>query len=202
MRSTACCGRDADAVLGEAHALPEHLAQRRGHRRQRHLRHALALGPVEMAADDDLGALADQLADRRATGARCRVRSVILPSRTGTLRSARSSTRLPATSRPSRVRKDMVISPSVMAPCSPSRLRESAVAGRGRRSVRWPGVPRRLSRDGRGEGRFTGCRTARPCRTSGWRSPTRCRTSPSPAPARRPPPRSASHRRCRTPGCG
>src|SRR5690242_19466225 len=40
-----------------------------------------------------------------------RVRSVILPSRTGTLRSARNKTRLPATSRLSSVRKGMLIAP-------------------------------------------------------------------------------------------
>ena len=46
-------------------ALAQHLAQSRGHRRQRHLRHALALRAIEMAADDDLRALADQFADGR-----------------------------------------------------------------------------------------------------------------------------------------
>ena len=51
---------------------PSTCAERRGHRGERHLRHALALGPVEMAADDDLGALAGELADggRQAFDAR------------------------------------------------------------------------------------------------------------------------------------
>ncbi len=138
----------------KAHRLAQHRRQRRGDRRQRHLRHALAFRAVEMAEHDDLRALLRQLADGGDSRSR-RVRSVILPSCTGTLRSARSSTRLP------RYTFSMI-------------ERHWLTAHRNR--------PR--------------------CRTCGWRSPTRCRTSPSPGSARHPPPRSASHRRCRTPGSG
>ncbi len=58
-------GRHADAVLGKAHPLSQHLAQRDGNRCQRHLRDAPALGAVEVAADDDPGTLLDEFADRR-----------------------------------------------------------------------------------------------------------------------------------------
>ena len=171
-------GQHADAVLGEAHALAQHFAQRRGNRCQRHLRHALALGAVEVAADDRPCAPLPTSSRMVGVSRSMRVRSVILPSRTGTLRSARSSTRLPATSTSSRVRNDIDTVSDGRMPPDPSR---------------------------KGWGRIrtaTGCRTGPPCRTCGWRSPTRCRTSPSPGPARRPPRRSGSHRRCTTPGCG
>ncbi len=56
-------GGDADAVLGEADTLAKDLTKRRGHRGKRHLRHALTFRAVEVAAHDDLGALAGEFAD-------------------------------------------------------------------------------------------------------------------------------------------
>ena len=70
-RITACWADDADAILGEAHAPPEHLAERRRHRRERHLRHAPALRPVEMAAHDHLRARAPTIRGWSGRAARC-----------------------------------------------------------------------------------------------------------------------------------
>ena len=79
----------------------EHRGQRRHHRLQRELRLRPALRAAEMGEQDDLAALLGDLADGRGA-ARMRVSSVTLPSAIGTLRSTRTSTRLPFTSASSR----------------------------------------------------------------------------------------------------
>ena len=56
-------GRRANAVISKGDRLAEHFGQRGSHRGQRHVRHALALRAVEMAAHDHPRALIRQLAD-------------------------------------------------------------------------------------------------------------------------------------------
>jgi hypothetical protein len=53
-------GNRADAVVGEENIAPQHIAQRRRDRAQRHGLDAFALRPVEMADHDHLRALAGQ----------------------------------------------------------------------------------------------------------------------------------------------
>jgi hypothetical protein len=55
----------ADAVLGEGDRLAQRLGQRLDERLQRHFRHALAVGPAEVAEHDHLGALGGKLGERR-----------------------------------------------------------------------------------------------------------------------------------------
>ena len=107
-----------------------------------------------------------------------RLRSVMRPSRTGTLRSTRSSTRLPRTSNPS-----MVL--NILPPEGPERrcrlrARVPGTGGRpGPSATAFPRVPQ--------------------CPTCGWKNPIRCRTSrPRAASCRRPRSPSAWHRTCRT----
>ncbi len=66
-------GVGTHAVVGERDVLAEQLGQRLDHRLQAHLRHAAALGPVEVGDEHHLGALAGQLADGRQGGAQARV---------------------------------------------------------------------------------------------------------------------------------
>ena len=78
------------------HLGAQQLAQARGDRRERELRVGLALGAAQVGAHDDLapGPASPAIV---GTLARMRPSSVMTPSSSGTFRSARTSTRLPAT---------------------------------------------------------------------------------------------------------
>ena len=95
--------RLADAVGREGDRLAEQLAQLVGHRLQRILRIGPALGPAEMRDDDRSWRRARPDPRRPGTMRSRRVASVTLPSLAGTLRSARTSTRLPFRSSPAAV---------------------------------------------------------------------------------------------------
>ena len=72
MRSTACWAATPTQSSAKRTRWPSTSPSAAAIGRERHLRHALALGPVEMAAHDDLGALAGEFADggRQAFDAR------------------------------------------------------------------------------------------------------------------------------------
>ena len=132
-----------------------------------------------------------------------RVASVTTPCSSGTLRSTRTSTRLPFTSTWSRVRKFAMQSVS-------SRSRRSTLVMRYRPGPqlqepgsRISGAPlTRCTASGTRDVKSTSP-SPRRCRPCGWRSPIRCRTTTaSRAPACRPSPWSAPCRRPRNGGRG
>jgi len=86
----------ADAILGEGHGPLEHVGDRRGEQLER-LRRIEPFRAAEMGDQDYLAALVGDLPDGGATRS-IRVVSATLPFSTGTLRSTRTSTRLPLTS--------------------------------------------------------------------------------------------------------
>ena len=114
------------------------------------------------------------------------VASETRPFSMGTLRSTRSSTRLPFTSTSSRVRNDFVIGRSLGRSC-PGRIagakrrlcRTGTYAGTGRGSA-----SRHFGRAASGTRELTAASPSRRrCPTCGWRNPIHCRTRTSPAPA-------------------
>ena len=96
--ATAVLRRLADAVGANATGLAQQLGQLVRDRLQAELRIGPALGPAEMGDDDRPCAPRLARSSRPGTSRSSRVASVTLPSLTGTLRSARTSTRLPLTS--------------------------------------------------------------------------------------------------------
>ncbi len=112
-----------------------------------------------------------------------RVASVTWPFSMGTLRSTRSSTRLALTSTSSRVRNDLDIS-ELLSRALRNAKRCAAEPG----PMLVPGPGSAAQREERctasGTRDFTAASPSpRRCRPCGWKSPIRCRTTTSPAPA-------------------
>ena len=96
-------GRGADTIVDERHRHAEAFAQPRRHRPERVLRIGLAVGTAQVREDDRLRtALRAATAASSSDAVMIRVSSPTAPSFIGTLRSSRSSTRLPRTSPASR----------------------------------------------------------------------------------------------------
>ena len=112
----------ADAIVGEGDLRPSTSPSAVATGRSDIAGTTLALRPVEMAAHDDARALVGQFADGGQDSARCGCRSVMTPSRTGTLRSTRSRTRWLATASPSSVRTGTAYSRPNRAAVSDMRL--------------------------------------------------------------------------------
>ena len=111
-----------------------------------------------------------------------RVASLTRPLSMGTLRSTRSSTRLPFTSTSSRVRNDFVIGglargPSFETPRDAPAPQDEVCPSWSRSALS------RASRTMSGERLTAASPSPRRCRPCGWRNPIRCRTRTSPAPA-------------------
>ena len=88
----------ADDVVDEDDVAAEQALQHAAHRPQRELRVRLALRPAEVADDDDAGAVVDEVAQRRQRRAHAGVVGDGARRASGTLKSTRTSTRLPRTS--------------------------------------------------------------------------------------------------------
>ncbi len=119
-----------------------------------------------------------------------RVASVTLPFSIGTLRSTRRSTRLLFRSAVSRVRKEDICARSRVpgaAQRETVRCRTGTYRQWSMRSRLCDASLHAASRPGR-ERLKSACPSRPPCRTCGWRSPIRCRTTTSRAPACRPSP--------------